>query len=99
MTGSCKPLSGYFKVVVSFERRGDGGLRAYSDDVPGFVLSHSDPSAVLADIQPALETILSHMFEAPVEVSKLPRLHERSAPSLSDNAPPENLEYVTHHAA
>lgn len=48
-----------YKIVVFFERRGDGGVRAWCDDVPGFVLSHSDADAVLADVQPALEGILS----------------------------------------
>jgi hypothetical protein len=48
-----------YKIVVFFERRQDGGLRAWSDEVPGFVLSHLDVDAVLADIQPALEGILS----------------------------------------
>lgn len=46
-------------IAVSLERRPDGGLRAWSDDVPGFVLSHKDASAVLRDIKPALEAILS----------------------------------------
>jgi hypothetical protein len=46
------------KITVTFEHRDDGGLRAYSNDVPGFVLSHSDPAKVLADIKPALEGIL-----------------------------------------
>jgi hypothetical protein len=39
------------KVVIFFEDHEDGGLRAYSDDVPGFVLSHSDRGAVLADVR------------------------------------------------
>jgi hypothetical protein len=38
------------KVVVTLEDRENGGLRAYSDDIPGFVLSNSDPVAVLKDI-------------------------------------------------
>ena len=59
------------KVVVTFERREDGGLRVYSDDVPGFVLSHSDPMAVLGDVKPALERILSHMHGVPMEVRQL----------------------------
>src|SRR6266516_4002534 len=59
---SRRPLSDYVKIVVVFEPRADGGLRAYSDDVPGFVLSHSDPVAVLADVKSALEGILSHMY-------------------------------------
>ncbi len=59
------------KITVMFERREDGGLRAFSNDVPGFVLSHSDPMAVLSDIKPALEGILSHQFGAPVVVEQL----------------------------
>jgi hypothetical protein len=59
------------RVVVIFERREDGGLTAYSDDVPGFVLSHSDPKAVLADVIPALEGILSHVHGTNVVVKQL----------------------------
>lgn len=47
------------KIRISIEGRADGGLRVWSDDVPGFVLSHSDASAVLRDIGPALDEILS----------------------------------------
>jgi hypothetical protein len=95
---SSKPLNDYFKVVVFFEHREDGGLRAYSDDVPGFVLSHSDRAAVLADVKPALETILSDMFSARVAVSELPRLRERLTLSPEDAGPipPKQKEYVTH---
>jgi hypothetical protein len=57
--------------VVIFERREDGGLRVHSDDVPGFVLSHSDPMAVLSDVKPALEQILSHIHGVPIEVRQL----------------------------
>jgi hypothetical protein len=59
------------KLTVIFERREDGGLRAYSDDVPGFVLSHSDPKAVLKDVKPALEQILSHLLGVDVVVEQL----------------------------
>ena len=59
---AAKPLGRYFKIVVSFERRPDGGLRAWSDDVPGFVLSHHDASAVLADVTPVLDAMLSARF-------------------------------------
>jgi hypothetical protein len=45
------------KVTISFERRPDGGLRVWSDELPGLVLSHSDARAVLADIGPALQNI------------------------------------------
>jgi hypothetical protein len=52
----------FAKIVVTLEHREDGGLRAYSEDVPGFVLSNPDPSVVLSDIAVALETILSSMW-------------------------------------
>lgn len=64
----------FAKIVVTFERRDDGGLRAYSDDVPGFVLSHHDARAVVADVKPALETILSEMLHSRVLVEPLPSL-------------------------
>lgn len=50
------------RVTVTIERREDGGLYVYSDDLPGFVLSHLDAHAVLADIEPALSVFLSHKF-------------------------------------
>ena len=46
------------KIPVTFERRDDGGLRVYSADLPGLVLSHSDARAVLADVEPALAVML-----------------------------------------
>jgi hypothetical protein len=85
------------KVVVTFERRSDGGLRAYSDAVPGFVLSHIDPLAVLDDVRPALEGILSHMFDARILVEELSRLHDQLAGLLNEQRQPipAQREYVT----
>ena len=60
--------------MVTFERREDGGLRAYSDDVPGFVLSHKDPEAVFRDVTPALECILSAMWGVEVHAEVLPHV-------------------------
>lgn len=59
------------KIAVIFERREDGGLRAYSNDVPGFVLSHTDVHGLCADIKPALEMILSEMLGVAVTVEPL----------------------------
>ena len=59
------------KVVVTLEDREDGGVRAYSEDIPGFLLSNSDPVAVLKDIEPALEEILSYRLKRPVIVKEL----------------------------
>lgn len=50
----------YVKVAVTFERRPDGGLRVYSDDVPGLMLSGSNADAVVADVIPALETLFAY---------------------------------------
>lgn len=64
------------EIAITFEKRVDGGLRVYSDDVPGFVLSNSDCEAVFSDIQPALETILSVQFDARVTVGPLEGLRD-----------------------
>lgn len=50
----------FLKVRVTFERRSDGGLRAYSDDVPGLMLSGPNPEAVFEDVIPALEKLFLH---------------------------------------
>jgi hypothetical protein len=60
-----------WKIVVRFERREDGGLRAWCDEIPGFALSHADADAVLSDVQPALEGILTYQFGEPYITSPL----------------------------
>lgn len=62
------------KVVIRVQRRSDGGLRVWSDDVPGLVLSNKDPQKVLADIKPALEAILSEAFGCKVQAHQLSRM-------------------------
>ena len=47
-------------VRLRIERRADGGLRAWSADLPELVLSHADADKVLADIPPAVRAILTH---------------------------------------
>lgn len=68
--------SSSFKVTVCFEQRSDGGLRAWSDDVPGLVLSHANAEGVLDDVKEALELILSHAFGQNVDVEPLGNIHE-----------------------
>jgi hypothetical protein len=65
-----------FKIVVCFEPRPDGGLRAYSDDVPGLVLSSTDVDGVLEDVTEALKVILSERLHATVEVEPLGDIRE-----------------------
>lgn len=64
-------MSETFKVTVCFESRPDGGLRVYSDDVPGLVLSSMDVDGVLEDVTEALKFILSERLNAQVEVEPL----------------------------
>ena len=92
----------YAKIVVTFEPREDGGLRAYSDDVPGFVLSHPDADAVLADVKPALEGILSHIYGAEVVVERLSSLRKHLNGAKIDASvytPSRTQEYVSRIAA
>jgi hypothetical protein len=59
------------KITIHLQRRPDGGLRAWSDDMPGLVLSHRDPERVLEDIIPAVETIVSEMTGKAMKASPL----------------------------
>lgn len=88
----------FAKVVVCFEERDDGGLRAYSKDVPGFVLSHPDRLAVIRDVKPALETILSAMWGIPIEADMLATVSEfeDDDDGIPDCSAPR--EYVAHAA-
>ena len=89
--------SRFFKISVCFERREDGGLRAYSNDVPGLVLSSLDVNGVIADVPVALGFILSRRLNAPIEVEPLPNIRD----TLEDNGIvsrerfiPQSREYV-----
>lgn len=65
-----------FKVTVCFEPRDDGGLRVYSDDVPGLVLSSTDVDGVIEDVPTALSVILSDRFGAEIAVEPLGNIRE-----------------------
>lgn len=47
-------------VTVILQDREDGGLRVYSDDLPGLILSGSDRVKVAASIVPAIEALFEH---------------------------------------
>jgi hypothetical protein len=84
------------KTIVRFEHRHDGGLRAWSDDVPSFQLSHKDCDAVLKDVIPALEGILSDLCGTPIVVQPPPRLREDEVPLVQDGLHDTvQHEYVT----
>jgi rRNA maturation protein Rpf1 len=53
----------FLTIHVILEKREDGGLRAFSDDIPGLILSNENPDLVLQDIVPALEMIVRQNFD------------------------------------
>lgn len=59
------------KITVTIEKREDGGLYVYSDDLPGFVLSHRNAHSVIKDIEPALSIFLSNKLDRPLAVRPL----------------------------
>lgn len=54
-------------IAIYIVPREDGGLRVFSHEVPGLVLSHSDQFLVLSDIGPALIELLRHKSAALIE--------------------------------
>ena len=90
-----------FKLTVCFETRSDGGLRAWSDDVLGLVLSHSDADCVLADVPEALKVILSHQWDTETDVKPLGDIREalETHGILAPQEPiPGFREYVATHS-
>ena len=59
------------KITVTIEKRDDGGLYVYSDDLPGFVLSHKNARSVFSDIEPALSVFLSKKLDRTLAVKPL----------------------------
>lgn len=80
-------MSESYRVQVSLERRDDGGLRVWSDDVPELVLSHADADAVLRDLPLALAEILSAKLGNRVSIEELKELPRRAAQSVRNSAP------------
>jgi hypothetical protein len=70
-----------FKITICFESRQDGGLRAYSDDVPGLVLSSTDIDGVIDEVPTVLSVILSDRLGTEIEVKPLASIRE----ALEDN--------------
>jgi hypothetical protein len=87
------------RVTVCFERREDGGLRAYSDDIPGLVLSHSDPQKLLADVMPALEVLETAAKKREADEEDRRRMCRESLAKRLREASPENSAALLREAA
>jgi hypothetical protein len=55
-------------VTVTLADREDGGLRVFSDDLPGLILSGSDRTTVAAAIIPSIAALFRHKGFADVVV-------------------------------
>jgi hypothetical protein len=85
------------KITVHFERRDDGGLSVWSDDLPGLHLSHQNPALVLDDVRRALEVLVTDALGERVSVEPLVGIREALLPEAID-IPQESAgtrEYVT----
>ena len=76
----CDMHNGPLIISVSLEQLPNGGLRATCDKVPELLLSNCDPEAVIADIAPSLEVILSAKYGRAIAVEQ--------AAELGDELPP-----------
>lgn len=77
------------RITVIFERRGDGGLRARSDDMPGLLLSGPDPEAVFDDVIPALHVLAKHNLG--IDSEFMPLVDVRHALEENGMLPPKDL--------
>ena len=77
--------NGELTIRVTFDRRDGGGLRAWSADAPGLVLSSADPAAVIGDLASAVETIVAERTGYRVRV----RASEELPPEI--DAPPSRV--------
>jgi hypothetical protein len=68
------------KITVHFERREDGGLRVWSDDLPGLHLSHRNPELVLDDVRRAIGVLLTDKLGERVSVEPLVGIREALLP-------------------
>ncbi len=53
-------MTTYSVVTVTLEDRTDGGLRVFSEDLPGLLLSGPDKEDVCDRIAPAIQALLEH---------------------------------------
>lgn len=60
-----------FKITVEFQKRSDGGIRITSEDVPGLLLSGTDPLSVAEDLILAIKILLKENKGLDVNVMPL----------------------------
>lgn len=63
------------EITIKLAPREDGGLRVWSDEVPGLTLSHNDQERIIKDLGVALLAILQYRAAA-----------ARQSPQVNDGA-------------
>jgi hypothetical protein len=99
--GAAMSLDQSIKVTVHFERRADGGLYVWSEDLPGLNLSHEDPARVLLDVKLTIEGLVTDMLGQRVRVEPLVGIQEALFPDKdrSQQIPSGIREYVSRSIA
>jgi hypothetical protein len=57
------------EIAIKIAPREDGGIRVWSDDLPGLVLSHSNQELVLCDLGKAIIELRRHQMAAAATAS------------------------------
>lgn len=81
-------------VCVTLEDREDNGLRVYSDELPGLILSGADKRAVMDRIAPAIAALFKATKGLDVTVRPAKPLSE-----VLDGKNPQTLDMNVHHRA
>lgn len=58
------------EITIKIAPREDGGLRVWSDDLPGLILSHSNQRLVLQDMGNVIAILCSHNKPTPRDLAK-----------------------------
>ena len=79
-------------VTVTIEDREDAGLRVYSDDLPGLILSGSNKDAVFQNIAPAIRALFERKGLLDVTVHAT-----RSLDDVLKNSSPRAVDMHVQH--
>ena len=71
-----RAMTTYSVLKVTLEDRVDGGLRVYSEDLPGLILSGRNKKTVCEGIAPSIKALLEHNGIRVLSVAPSQPIHE-----------------------
>lgn len=74
-------------ITVALEDREDGGLRVFSDDLPGLILSGPHRQKVIETIVPAMTAILEHLGFVDFQIH-----HTKPMTEIMDGENPQTVD-------